>query len=281
MTMFHMGQFDQPLLIFGGPYGNLQATRAMRQTAQQLGIPPSHIICNGDCVAYCAQPEETVELIRTWGVRVIMGNCEQSLAEGRGDCGCGFETGSNCSLLAEDWYPYCAKQLSDEAKAWMGGLPRAIGFDIKDRKFHLIHGGLSAINRFIYASTPVRLKLAEMAMSNADVVIGGHAGLPFGERLGDRYWLNSGVIGMPANDGTADGWYLKLIPGREGVRCEWCRLVYDAGKAQDAMRNVGRFNGYAETLRSGLWPSMDVLPEHERSQRGRALEIQPMMISTG
>ena len=47
--------------MFGGPYSNLSATRAMRAQATALGIPPDRIFCNGDLVAYCAEPEQTVD----------------------------------------------------------------------------------------------------------------------------------------------------------------------------------------------------------------------------
>ncbi|MCM8883075.1 MAG: metallophosphoesterase family protein [Candidatus Thiodiazotropha sp.] len=277
-TQLNLGRFEEQLLIFGGPYGNLQATQAVLQASEKLGIPASHVICNGDCVAYCAQPEETVELIRSSGIKVLMGNCEQSLADGRENCGCGFETGTSCSLLAEDWYPYCAEQLSIDAKRWMGSLPKGLFFDLEGRRFQIMHGGLSAINRFIFASTPTEEKQKEMALSDADVVIGGHAGLPFGEQLGERYWLNSGVIGMPANDGTQDGWYLLIIPEEGNVRCEWHRLSYNARAAQSAMHKLNRFNGYAETLLSGVWPSMDILPDKEFSQQGRAISPESITI---
>ncbi len=40
-----LGLLEGPLLIFGGPYGNLPATTALRTLAEQRGIPPEHIIC--------------------------------------------------------------------------------------------------------------------------------------------------------------------------------------------------------------------------------------------
>ncbi|MES9831069.1 MAG: metallophosphoesterase family protein [Candidatus Thiodiazotropha sp. DIVDIV] len=276
--ILNLGSIQQQVIIFGGPYGNLQATQAMRKVANELNVPPTHTICNGDCIAYCAQPAETVALIQEWGVPVIMGNCEESLAEGRDDCGCGFEDGSSCSVLAETWYPYCNSQLPDGDKLWMGGLPKNIEFTMCDRRFFLFHGGVTTINQFVYASSPATLKQHELELSGADVVVGGHSGLPFGEEVPGGYWLNSGVIGMPANDGTQDGWYLLLTPGETDIRCEWQRLDYDVKSARIAMQNAGLSNGYCAALESGLWPSMDTLPEVERNQQGRVLSIQSMSI---
>jgi hypothetical protein len=161
----------------------------------------------------------------------------------------------------------------------MGSLPRGIQFKLGGLKFRLVHGAVSSINRFIFASSPIEVKHHELALTDTDVVIGGHAGIPFGQELGNkRYWLNSGVIGMPANDGSMDGWYLLLIPKGESLSCEWHRLNYDALNAKNRMHEAGLHNGYSDALISGLWPSMDVLPEQERSQQGSSIMSWSMLL---
>ncbi|MCW5773891.1 MAG: hypothetical protein KIT16_19775, partial [Rhodospirillaceae bacterium] len=79
MNELDLGALDGPVLIFGGPYSNLEAARAIRAEAQRLGIPPARTICTGDIVAYCADPGACVALIREWGLPVVMGNVEDSL----------------------------------------------------------------------------------------------------------------------------------------------------------------------------------------------------------
>jgi hypothetical protein len=105
---------EPPVLVFGGPYSNLRAVSALRQRADELGIPPSHSICTGDVVAYCAEPEETTAAIRDWGCHVIAGNCEEQLAAAAEDCACGFEEGSECNRLAKGWYPFANARMSRE-----------------------------------------------------------------------------------------------------------------------------------------------------------------------
>ncbi len=58
------GKIEGRMLIFGGPYGNLTATRAIQAKADSLNIPPERILCTGDLVAYCAEPVETTAPIR-------------------------------------------------------------------------------------------------------------------------------------------------------------------------------------------------------------------------
>ncbi|MGH9940221.1 MAG: metallophosphoesterase family protein, partial [Blastocatellia bacterium] len=111
------------LLLFGGPYGNLQALTALRAIADELGLPPSSIVCTGDTVAYCAQPNETVETIREWGIRVVAGNVELQLANDAGDCGCNFIKGSVCDRLSEQWFAFANSRITGEQRAWMRSLP--------------------------------------------------------------------------------------------------------------------------------------------------------------
>lgn len=264
-----------PLLVFGGPYSNLHAMRAMRQRSEALGITPERVICTGDVVAYCAHAAETVAAIRDWGVHVIAGNCETQLAADAEDCGCGFEGGSACDLLARDWYGYARALVSAEVKAWMRSLPDGLSFAFAGRRFHVTHGLPSQNNRFVFESTAMAEKVDALASAGADIMIAGHAGLPFIERVGAGVWFNPGVIGMPANDGTPRVWYglIEADPdcGTAGVRLSIQALDYDHREAAQAMEAAGLLEGYRRALDSGLWPSLEILPAAERSRSGLAL----------
>jgi predicted phosphodiesterase len=266
-----------PLLVFGGPYSNLRAVAALRQRANTLGIPAAQTICTGDVVAYCAEPEETTEAIRDWGCHVIAGNCEEQLAEASDNCACGFEEGSECDQLAKGWYPFANARMSAESRAWMAGLPRTLTVAVGGRRLRVIHGGVNLVNRFVFASQRGVIA-AELEQADADVVVAGHAGVPFMERAAGAVWFNPGVIGMPANDGTPDVWY-GLI-GLEGsdLMLSTRRLAYDHHGAAAAMRRHGHADGYARTLVTGLWPSLDVFPPPERAATGVKLRQRRVRI---
>jgi hypothetical protein len=271
-----LGVLDGPLLLFGGPYGNLEATRALLEEAARRGIPANRIICTGDLAAYCAEPQACVDLLRANAIATVMGNCEEQLAADKEDCGCGFAEGTACAALSLDWYGYCRKALDAEAKSWMGRLPHRIAFRLGGKSFVAVHGGFSGINRFLFASSPEDEIAAEFEAAAAeglapDGVIGGHCGLPFTRLLGDKLWHNAGAIGLPANDGTARVWFSLLLPMPGGLRIERLPLAYDHAAAARKMRAHGLPESYAAALESGLWPSMDVLPAAERQVRGGPL----------
>ncbi len=254
--------------MFGGCYSNLEATVALRREAERLGIPARNTICTGDVVAYCADPVATVDLVRDWGVHVVMGNCEEQLGWSKDDCGCGFEEGTACEALSVDWYGYSNRHLGEDARAWMRGLPRRIDMTIGSCRLAVIHGAADLINGFVFASTPWSEKARQIGLTGCDGAIGGHSGIPFTEMEGGSLWHNSGALGMPANDGTRRVWYSLLAPIRDGVEVTTHSLDYDSATAARKMRMRGLPAGYADALETGLWPSCDVLPPRELSERG-------------
>ena len=265
-------RMDGPMLVFGGPYSNLEATLAVLAEARRRAIPRARIVCTGDIVAYAADAVATTAAVRDAGIWTVLGNCEESLGAGAEDCGCGYAEGSACDRLASEWYAHARRTLDAESRRWMGALPRRLTIEIGGRRLRVIHGGTRQINRFIFASTPEPVKRREIAEIAEDGVIAGHSGIPFSEIVGKKLWHNAGAIGMPANDGTPRTWFSLLIPADEGLRIEHHALEYDHRSAARKMRAAGLPAGYADALETGRWPSLDVLPPVERAGTGRAIE---------
>jgi predicted phosphodiesterase/uncharacterized Fe-S cluster-containing radical SAM superfamily protein len=265
---------DGPLLLFGGPYSNLEATQAVLAEAERRGIPAERVICTGDVVAYGADAKACVDLLREAGIRVVMGNCEEQLAAGGGDCGCGYAPGSACDRLATSWYAHADRSLGPEERAWMAGLPRRLDLSINGLTLAVVHGSVKEINRFVFASTPERVKALDLDEAGVDGIVAGHSGLPFTQVLEDgRLWHNPGVVGLPANDGTPRVWFSLVTPGPElgSLAIEHVPLAYDHTVAAAKMRAAALPEGYAGALETGLWPSCDVLAAPELRATGAPL----------
>ncbi|PCJ75592.1 MAG: diadenosine tetraphosphatase [Rhodobacteraceae bacterium] len=252
------------MLLFGGPYSNLQAVNALKDVARKLEIPTGHIICTGDVVAYCADAEATVQAVRTFGCTVVAGNCEKQLAEGSDDCACGFDGNSQCSILAQGWYAHVRTQISDDSREWMATCPDIAVFTKGGRRYAVIHGGATNISRFIWpvsnAATFIEeFKAVEAAVGSVDTIIAGHSGIPFIQNIDQQQWINAGAIGMPPNDGSPDTNFV-VLDGAPRIH----RLTYDFETARQAMENAGLTQGYHEALTTGLWPSEDSLPPSMR-----------------
>ena len=263
---------DRPTLVFGGPYSNLQATQAVLAEARKRGIAASHIICTGDLVAYCGSPTETIDVVRSSGILVVMGNCDEQLAQSGADCGCGFPAGGSCERLSAAWFAYADSKVGEDDRAWLATLPRRIDITIGGRTIAVVHGNIGRINEFVFASTPADIKRREIEKSGCDGVIGGHCGVPFTQVVDGKLWHNAGVIGMPPNDGTGRTWYSVLTPQKGGLQIEHCALTYDHSEAARSMRQAGLPGDYRVALASGIWPSCDVLPARERFSQDQPLE---------
>ncbi len=263
--MQDLGELEGPILVFGGPYSNLQATEALLAEARKRGISGRNLICTGDVVAYCGQPAETVAAVRTSGAVVVAGNCEIQLASGADNCGCGFEEGTACDLLSAGWFGYASRQVDANARDWMAGLPEIVCFEHSRQRIAVIHGGVTDVARFLWESSPEDVFVAEITalaekVGHVDVVLSGHCGIPFERQIGEVRWINAGVIGMPPHDGGQTTRFAIF----DGQAVEFVALSYDVAQAFAKMQEVGLTQGYHLGLTSGYWPSEDVLPEDLR-----------------
>jgi predicted phosphodiesterase len=260
-----LGELTGDLLLFGGVYSNLHALDALIERAGEAGIPPENAICTGDIVAYCADAAKSVERIRSWGCPVLKGNCETQLAEDAPDCGCGYDEGSQCSLLSRGWYAHARRTVPPEAKVWMGKLPDRIVFRHNGLRYAIVHGGASDISKFLWPTTSLAVLRGEISVLEGEVgavdrVISGHSGISFQAEVDGVTWLNAGAIGMPDNSGRPQTSYV-IVSGKS---LENKILSYDFKAQVEAMRQAGLTQGYNETLGSGYWPSEDTLPPELR-----------------
>lgn len=264
----HIGTKSGKLLLFGGVYSNLQALEALVSIAEAEGIAPENCICTGDITGYCAQPEETVHLFQKWGALSIAGNVELQLANDSEDCGCDFKAGGRCDGFSKLWFPYTKGHLSKESLQWVSEIPENISFDYGGKKVTVVHGNYTNTSEFIFASNADQSKQNCFAETKSDVIIAGHCGLPFHQSIKGKLWLNPGVIGMPANDGTTRVWYMILETKKGKIKYTHRSFEYDYTTAQQLMYKNHLPEEYADTLASGIWDNMEILPEIEKMGQG-------------
>ena len=292
-TYTDLGILTGPILLFGGVYSNLQALQALKAAAEKHGIPPSNIICTGDTPGYCADPEACLDIVENWGIHAIAGNVETNLVNGTDDCGCGFGDGSRCDMFAKLWYTFAAANVSKKNLAYMANLPDMLRFEYAGKKVVVLHGSPENQSEFVWKSTPKEIKQKYCEAVKADIVIGGHCGLPFTDTLTNAdlsraepinnqlslitnhlspLWLNPGVIGMPANDATPRTWYA-ILNDSEELSATFHELHYNHTAAKSRMLDDRRLPvSYAATLSTGIWDNTEIMPPAEEAQQGIPLQ---------
>ena len=288
-TYTDLGILTGPVLLFGGVYSNLQALQALKAAAEKHGILHSNIICTGDTPGYCADPEACLDIVENWGVQAIAGNVETNLVNGTDDCGCGFGDGSRCDMFAKLWYTFAATNVSEKNLAYMANLPDMLRFEYAGKKVVVLHGSPENQSEFVWKSTPKEVKQKYAEAVDADVVIGGHCGLPFTDTLSsadlsraeqienrESFWLNPGVIGMPANDATPRTWYA-ILNDEPALSVTFHELHYNHAAAKSRMLDDRRLPvSYAATLSTGIWDNTEIMPTQEEAKQGIPIQTQEL-----
>lgn len=269
----NIGRLSGKILVFGGVYSNYQSLEELYRIAEAERIKPSNIISTGDIVGYCAAPSECLNFIEDWKIHGIQGNVEQNLINGTDDCGCNFEEGSRCDIFSKLWFPYAMMRMTQRNIAFLGQLPEKISFEYADKKIDVVHGSCDNISEFVFKSTDWSLKKQNFDQTDADVILAGHCGLPFADVNDGKYWLNAGVIGMPANDGTARVWYMILDDVNGQFSFQFHNYEYESFEANQLMLENGLPFSYSETLLTGIWDNNEILPAEETALEGTPIEF--------
>ncbi len=267
----NIGKIKGKLLVFGGVYSNFQALEAIQKIASKLHLPPTQIICTGDIVAYCAEPEKCVQVIKSWGIHCIAGNVELQLRSGEIDCGCNFDESGRCNIFSRQWYPYAQHKISTSSIEWMQSLPEFIRFQYAGLKGFVLHGSIHQTAEFIFESTNWEKKQQNFQETSSQLILAGHCGLPFAQEKNGLYWLNAGVIGMPANDGTSRVWYMLLDDENGGLHFQKHSFYYNYKKAANLMLKNKLPVEYAQTLSTGIWDNCEILPQKETILQGQKI----------
>lgn len=251
------------MLIFWGPYSNLEATKTLLKQMSLQKISPSNTICTGDICAYCADPFLTSEAIKKSRMYVVKWNCEESLWKSSDNCGCGFwDKAESCSSLSSIWYNYALQELTKKQKKWMTELPDLIAFEYNNKKILVCHWSPDIINEFMFESVSITKKNSFLEKYNCDIIIAGHTWIPYIQNLwNDKYWVNAWVIWIPANDWTNDWFYITLNDSIWEEFITFERLTFDYKITASKMREKKLSEEYAENIETGLWPNIDILPE--------------------
>ncbi len=269
----NIGTLKGKLLLFGGVYSNLQALEALKTIAEKENIPADNCICTGDIVGYCAQPEETVQLFKIWKAKSILGNVEIQLIEGGDDCGCDFTEGSRCDGFSKLWYPFAQSKLSKDSINHLKTFPDTITFNYAGKTVTVVHGDYFNVSEFIFKSTPWDKKATNFETTDSAVIVAGHCGLPFYHENNDKLWLNPGVIGMPANDGSPQVWYAILDDSDGDLKFKHHNLDYNYKLTNSLMQNGLLPEEYARTIITGIWDNTEILPPLESGLQGFGISL--------
>ena len=249
----------------GGVYNNYLALEAACQDALARGC--EKIYCLGDLGAFGPHPDRVFPILEKYSVETVRGNYDDSVGRGLDDCQCGYTDprDNHYALLS---YKYTLANTSEENREILRKLPTEIRFESADCKTLLCHGSPRQMNEFLWETTsPTHLLEKFCNDSQADLICVTHTGLHWKRELsGGRMFVNVGVIGRPANDGSTDVWYT-IIETSPKMKVEFVPLEYDHHRLAKEMKAERIPTEFVDTILSGYWTTcLEILPGKERSK---------------
>jgi predicted phosphodiesterase len=252
--------------LFGGVYSNHLALAAALAHAKSRGVETFY--CLGDLGAFGPNPNKVFDLLVDNDVRTVQGNYDNSIGNGLEDCQCGY-TDPRDNHYARISYAYTLRNTSIEFRDWMRDLPQNIRFTLGGKRILLCHGSPRQMNEFLWESTTPTHFLEKLCDDfDADIIAATHTGLHWQRDLSrDRRFVNVGVLGRPANDGTSNVWYTLLHASGAGLSAEFVPVSYDYESLCEEMRAEGLPEEFIQTIRQGWWTTcLEVLPSKERAR---------------
>ena len=253
------------IAVFGGVYNNALALHALLKDARRRDVEA--IFCLGDMGGFGPHPDRVFPLLEDGGILALQGNYDESLAQGKTDCGCGY-TDPRDNHFARISYEYTFARTSSENKAWLGSLPGHLRVHLGPHRVLMCHGSPRVINEFLWESaTPNGLLRRFLREAAADVLLCTHTGIKWHRPLSTgQHAVNVGVIGRPENDGSTNVWYT-ILTATPDVSVEFVPLHYDFETLARQMDQEGLPPEFSETVRTGWWTTcLENLPSRERSR---------------
>ncbi len=257
------------IALFSDVHGNSVALDAVLEDIEASGI--TEMYCLGDLVGYGPDPSGVVDRIRSLGIPTVLGNYDEGIGLGRGECGCYYAT-EQAQADGAASYGFTESMLSEQGRTWLASLPEQIRLENEGVRILLAHGSPRKINEYLLPDRK-DAQLARLANeAEADVVCVGHVHIPYHRSMVDPsgaivHYVSSGSVGKPKDGDPRAAWVELVFGTRDDARAVakdeaagpagdtdvWVaavvhRVEYDVARVAAAMIEAGLPATLAEAL---------------------------------
>jgi len=225
------------LAVISDLHGNLEALEAVLQEIRGIDV-----ICLGDLVDYGANPNEVVGLVRSRGIRTIMGNHDWAAVNG--------DT-SQFNARAAMSSIWTQRHLTGESLEYLRALSPEMRDPFEGPEAYFTHG--SPDDRlWEYVDPRTHADLFGHYLSRLEVsLIGlGHTHVPYVWKEEGKTVFNPGSVGQPRDGNPKASFAVITIEGKEAT-VDLRRVKYDVQKAASKILDAGLPSPHADRLFSG------------------------------
>ena len=201
-------------------HSNIQALDAVLKEFDRIKV--DKIICCGDIIGIGLNPEETVQaLIKRKDILIaVKGNHEQYLLQGLPKNV--HDDKRKMSLEEIKNHEWNHSKLSEESKMFIGELPLSENIEIENKKIYIVHYP----NDKKHVKHPSIDENEEMFKEiEADIFLFGHTHTVSVNNKENRWYINSGSLGCPANTNVANAGILEVNGDEIDFKC--LNIEYD------------------------------------------------------
>lgn len=223
----------QKIAVLADAHANGPALAAVLQDVRRNKIKDIWYL--GDFIGYGPNPRKVIQDLKRSATRSIAGNYDLNVLR--------FPDKKKKWKQVKDPSKYFSfswtyKQLEEEEKKYLAGLPHTLEVQAMDKKFLLVHGSPEAIDEPLTTDTP-KERFEELAkLVKADIVLFGHTHVYFTRKAGGVHFINPGSVGRPF-DGNPAASYIILEKSKTGIKVNNVRIKYDLRKVLQSMNNAG------------------------------------------
>lgn len=192
------------------------------------------ILCAGDIVGYGPYPNETIELLKKYNVKCVMGEHDRAIITGDTEWFNG---------VTADTLRWTIKHVTTDSLSFIRSLPEHIELD----GMTVYHGNPGSMKDIIMEYEPEKMCSVFDSVDHK-VFTYGHTHVPLIKECGDKTILNPGSVGQP-RDGNSEASY--AIWDTEKRKLELRRIKYDLKQVQDKILAEGLPDLMAERLTYG------------------------------
>jgi predicted phosphodiesterase len=225
--------------LFSDVHGNAVAFDAFLADLDQQDV--DNVVCLGDHAQGGAQPAECLDRLRDLGCPAVMGNSDHFLLT----LDPGDEPVTEALLETARW---SQAQLSEEQLDFHRSFQPTVELDLEGgRSLLAFHGTPRSRDEIVGPWMDEEAFREPFAAVDATVLAGGHTHQQWARRLGDRYYLNPGSVGLaydhhqPEESFRADpcAEYAVLTLNGPGLGIEFRRVPFEAGAVIEAIEASG------------------------------------------
>jgi putative phosphoesterase len=210
------------LAVLADVHANVEALRAVLTDLDARG-GADQLLVAGDVALLGPDPQEVIELLMVREAVAVYGNVDHFLLETDWHA---FEPEDEEGEADRALCLWALAQLSEDAEAWLRGLPFRREMDVDGQRLLMVHGSPRSVVDPIAVDT-AEVELREMTTdTNADLILCGHTHESLDRTVGTIRLINPGAVGVPqGTPGTAR--YALLTWQGEEWQAEFRLVRYD------------------------------------------------------